>query len=412
MSDKLNYAVLNGKAFDPDSLLNMLTEHLFTEIIPFWEKTGPDPLGGFNTCLIDDGTLVSRDKFMWGQWRAVWVFARLYNSFGEARWLTLAEQIAGFVLKYGWSEKDQAWRSRLSKEGAELEGCTSIYTDGFAMYALGELFKATANPVYEIWARRTADAAAITLKRPHDTIPHSPYPVPAGARVHGIPMLFSLKFQELGDLFDDDEYIALARSLQDEIFTNFYQPEWDLLVERTTDTGGRYPGADGRAVVPGHVLEDMWFQIHIAQATGRTDLILRALEISRRHLEFGWDEESGGGLLLAKDAEGKTPVGWNMPDMKLWWPHTEALYTCLLAWRISGAEWAKEWYARIFEYCIKYFYMPDAGEWRQKLTRENQPFTGTVVFPVKDPFHLPRSLILQIELLQNACSQKEILSAV
>ena len=40
------------------------------------------------------------------------------------------------------------------------------------------------------------------------------------------------------------------------------------------------------------------------------------------------------------------------------------------------------------------------GEWRQKLDREGRPFTATVALPVKDLFHLPRVLILCIEVLE------------
>ena len=382
-------------------LLPMLEKKLLEEIIPFWERVGPDPEGGFYTCLADDGTRISRDKILWGQWRAAWVFARLYNSFGkESRWLVLAENIAEFCLKYGWDDSVSGWRLRLAPDGSVLDGCDSIYSDGFAMYALGELYKATGNPKYKTWACRTADAVAIRLQQPHDTIPHAPYPVPPGGRVHGIPMIFSLTFQELGDLFDDSRYRELACTLQDEIFDHFYRPEWDLIVERISADGRLYPGAEGRAVVPGHVIEDLWFQIHIARAAGRTERIAPATEMIRRHLEFGWDEEYGGGLLLARDAEGKPPVAWEFSDYKLWWPQTEALYACLLAWHETGAEWALEWYRKIWNYCAEYFYMPETGEWRQKLTRDHQPFEGSVTFPVKDPFHLPRSLILQIELLR------------
>lgn len=398
---KLNHEDLADPVFFSNRLFPVLEGHLLGEIIPFWERVGPDPDGGFYTCLRDDGTLLSRDKLIWGQWRAAWVFAHLYNSFGqEPRWLEQAERIAKFTLKYGWDETVPGWRLRLAPNGDVLDGCNSIYSDGFAMYALGELYKATGDPGYETWARRTADAVIGRLTRPHDTIPHAPYPVPKGARVHGIPMIFSLKFQELGDLFDEPRYREQACILQSEVFEHFYRPEWDLMAERISADGSLYPGAEGRAVVPGHVIEDMWFQIHIARATGQTGRIALASEIIRRHLEFGWDEEFGGGLLLARDAEGKSPVAWGFPDFKLWWPQTEALYACLLVWNETGARWALEWYRKIWNYCVEYFYMPETGEWRQKLTRDQQPFDAPVTFPVKDPFHLPRSLMLQIELLR------------
>jgi len=60
-----------------EKLLPFWEGQLFDEIIPFWERVGPDAAGGFNTCLSDEGRLLGRDKFIWSQWRAVWVFARL-----------------------------------------------------------------------------------------------------------------------------------------------------------------------------------------------------------------------------------------------------------------------------------------------------------------------------------------------
>lgn len=382
------------------NLKQFLEHHLLTEIIPFWERVGPDPDGGFNTCLTEDGTLINRDKFLWSQWRTVWVFARLYNNFGkESRWLELAENIAGFAIKHGWDDTVPGWLSQLAPDGSDLIGYASIYDDGFAMYGLGELFKATGNLEYERWARRTADAVAIRLQQPHDTIPHVPYAIPKGARVHGILMMFALNFQELGDILGEPKYLEQADVLQTEIFEKFYRPEWDLVVERTDEQGGLYPGPDGRAVVPGHVIEDVWFQIQVAKSVGHTERVAPAIQWLRRHLEFGWDEEFGG-IILARDVDGGTTEGWGYPDLKLWWPHTEALISCLVAYDESSEPWAWDWYKKVLKYSFEHFYMPETGEWRQRLTRDHKPFTATVALPVKDPFHLPRSLILQIELLR------------
>jgi N-acylglucosamine 2-epimerase len=317
----------------------------------------------------------------------------------EKRWLDLATNIADFAIKHAWDPQTPGWRLRISHDGKPLDACLSIYADGFAIYGLCELYKATGNELYSGWARKTADAVIKKLKATHDSIPHSPYPVPKGARVHGIPMLFSLKFQELGDLLGEKRYLQEAEKMQEEIFSSFYRKEWDLLVERISTDGTRFPGREGSAVVPGHVLEDMWFQIHIAKDSGRTEYIAPAIKMMKRHLEFGWDKEHGG-ILLARDAEGHKDVAWNMHEFKLWWPQTEALYACLLASRECGEKWTLEWYRRILDFCMKHLYMPEVGEWRQKLDRKNKPFSGTVVYPVKDPFHLPRSIILQIELLK------------
>jgi N-acylglucosamine 2-epimerase len=145
----------------------------------------------------------------------------------------------------------------------------------------------------------------------------------------------------------------------------------------------------GRAVVPGHVVEDVWFQIQVAKSLGKTKLIAPAIHLLRRHLEFGWDDEFGG-IILARDADGGGTEGWGYPDLKLWWPHTEALVSCLVAFDETGEQWSWDWYKKVLEYSFDTFYMPEVGEWRQRLTRDHKPFTATVALPVKDPFHLPR----------------------
>lgn len=119
----------------------------------------------------------------------------------------------------------------------------------------------------------------------------------------------------------------------------------------------------------------------------------------RRHMEIGWDK-SHGGISLALDAGGGAEVGWDLADLKLWWPQTEALHGVLLAWSETGDRAWLDWYERLWSLCLAHFVDWENGEWRQKLNRDLSPWGGVVALPVKDPFHLPRSLILQIELLE------------
>jgi N-acylglucosamine 2-epimerase len=381
-------------------LHRFLRDHLLGNIIPFWMQHGPDPSGGFNTCLADDGSLVSREKWLWSQWRAVWVFSRLYNQVEQRQeWLDLARQIYQFSASHGWDDEQGGWRLLLDHSGHTLRGCESIYVDAFAIYGLVEFAKATGDQEAVDLARKTANHVIRRLSQPHDQIPHFPYPVPPGARVHGLPMMFSLILWELGELLDDKTFREAGASLSDEIFDRFFQPDLDLIVERISASGGRFPGPAGTAVVPGHVIEDMWFQIHIARDRAQPQRVAESCRLMRRHAEAGWDHELGG-LFLAVDALGGSDIGWKFADSKLWWPHTEALYAFLLAFEQTGEPWCLEWYDRIHEYSFRTFPLSEYGEWRQKLTRRGQPLTETVALPVKDPFHLPRGLLLSIEVLE------------
>ena len=375
----------------------MFHRTLFQNVLPFWLEHAIDPGGGINTCIADDGTVHSRDKLLWSQWRAVWVFSALHRRFpGEGDWLPVAKHIRDFALRHGWDEAEQGWRMRLSADGATVEGYTSIYVDAFAVYGLTEHFHAAGDEESLHWAKRTADRILDRLRLPHDQIPHAPYPIPPGARVHGIPMIHALVLWELGRAADDDRYRDAALKLTDEIRTRFYSRRRDMILERISADGSEYPPPLGTTVIPGHVVEDMWFQIHIARDIGDAEWIRECCRIMLRHLELGWDTEYGG-LFLAIDAEGREEVGWTHPTSKIWWPHTEALYGTLLAHKQTGDEAFLDWHNRIRDYAFAKFPVREHGEWTQNLDRHGNPLDATVCLPVKDPFHLPRALIYCIE---------------
>ncbi len=407
-----------------------LFEHLLENVIPFWTDHAIDAKGGINTCIADDGTLSSRDKWLWSQWRAVWVFSKLYNRIEPREsWLNVAKQIAEFTLKHGWDDRVGGWRLCISHDGRELRGCDSVYVDAFAIYGLVELARATGEcsrhagyplgdavthcektihsefsgrrrdgACYLAWACKTADHALRRLQAPHDQIPHFPYSVPKGARVHGLPMIFSLAFWELGQFMDEALYRDAALRMTEDIFQHFYRADRDLVVERVAADNRKYPPPFGTTVVPGHVLECMWFQIHIARDRQNHSALDDCCRLIRRHIELGWDDEYGG-ILHAVDADGGTDVGWPFADAKLWWPHVEAMYALLLAYEHTRDREYLNWYWKVHDYSFAHFPVAEHGEWTQKLDRRGQPLVSVPSLPVKDPFHLPRALIYCIDVL-------------
>ena len=393
---------------DLPALRDFLRDHLVSDIIAFWLKHGPDEAGGLNTCMHDDGSLISRDKWLWSQWRAVWVFSTMYmNIDRNPKYLELARHIYDFCVKFGWDEKQQGWNLLLSHDGSVKAGLDSIYVDGFAMYGATAFARATGESAPAEWAVRTADSVLKRLEQPHDTIPHFPYEIPKGARVHGLPMIFSLLFWELGEHLNEARYRDAALRMQRDIFKNFYKPSRDLLLERVAADGSEYPAPLGTTVIPGHVIEDMWFQIHIARDRGDDEGIAACCRLIKRHCEAGWDDEFGG-LLLAIDADGRPldQVGWKFADTKLWWPHTEALYALLLAYEYTGESWCLDWYDMVHDYSFKRYPSAEHGEWVQKLDRRGQPIKDVVALPVKDPFHLPRALIYCVDTLERQTAGK------
>ena len=390
-------------SLDFTSLYSLYRSELLDRTIPFWLKYGVDwKNGGISTCISDSGEVLSEDKYMWSQLRALWTFSTLYNKVERQKeWLDVAEHIYDFVKKYG-RDAEGTWVYVLSKEGKPLQGSISIYTDGFAIYGLTEFARASGNLEAISIARETFVRVQNKLNCPgsYSTAPH---PIPAGFKAHGVAMSFALFFFELGSYLNDPEIIQAGLAQAEQVMTLFLRPERQRLYEFATLEDRVIDEPPGRTVVPGHALESMWFMIHIYRQIGKPECIRQAIDAIRWHIEYGWDTEFGG-IVLARDAQASR---WEkIADTKIWWPHTEALYALLLAYSISKEEWCLDWFERVHNYAFGHFPVPQYGEWVQNLDRQGHRLGVTVGLPVKDPFHLARSLVYTSGLIAQFAAGK------
>ncbi len=379
-----------------EDLHAIYSAELLERVVPFWMEHAIDRAnGGILTCISDTGEVLSSDKYMWSQLRAIWTFSALYNHVEPRQeWLDVALHIYDFAWKHGRDEQGR-WVFAVDQGGQILQGAASIYADGFAIYGLTELARATGD-------QETIDLALDTYHNVQDRLARpgsyetAPYPLPEGVKAHGVSMIYSLVFHELGLLLGDDDILAAGLHHAEEVMGAFLQPHRQLLYEYVHLDNSLIDSPQGRAIVPGHAIESMWFMIHIYRHWGNEQRIRQAIDAIRWHIEYGWDEQFGG-ILLAADAAGGKPW-WPFADAKIWWPHTEALYALLLAYEIGEELWALDWFEKVHNYAFSHYPVPDHGEWTQKLDRFGKPFTETVALPVKDPFHLPRALIRCIEV--------------
>jgi len=370
---------------------------LLEDVIPFWTHFALDSDGSLNTCISDAGQVISRDRWGWSQWRAVWVFSKLYNQIEpRVEWLRIAEGICGFMTHHGPLE-DGHWPLLLNSEGQVVRGFESVYTDGFAIYGLVELWRATRKPQLLELALQTFQATEAALNGPTPP-PAWPYPIAPNCWAHGISMIFSIVCHELAGVTHSSEVRSAALVHHERVMRTFLRHDRGLVLERLYQDGTEIPPLEGTVVLPGHAIESLWMQMHIARVSGDSAALARAAIAIRRHLEIGWDPVYGG-LFLAVDADGGQQVDWPFAETKLWWPHTEALYATLLAFETCRETWCLEWHERIRDYCFAHYPVTDHGEWRQKLDRQGRPITNVVALPVKDPFHLPRALIYCLEVL-------------
>jgi len=387
---------------DFSTLYSLYRAELLDRTIPFWIKYGIDwTNGGICTCIADDGRVLSDDKYMWSQLRAIWTFSALYNKIERRQeWRDVARNIYNFAKRNGRDENGN-WVFRVDKNGKCLEGATSIYADGFAIYGLTEFARATGDAEALQLARDTYANVQHRLAQP-GSYGTAPLPIPPGAKAHGISMIFSLVFTELGELLNDAAILRAGLDHANQVMNVYLHPEHKRLYEFARLDDALLDVPPGRVVNPGHVLESMWFMIHIFQRIGDHASIARAIAAIKWHIELGWDEEFGG-ILLARDAEGSF---WeNKWDTKIWWPHTEALYALLLAYSICKEQWCLDWFQRVHNYAFAHFPVPQYGEWTQNLDRRGNKLNATIALPVKDPFHLARALIYCVLALEKLASE-------
>ena len=80
---------------EPAELVSTYRRLLFDDVIPFWLRHAMDADGGINTCITDAGEIISRDRWSWSQFRALWVFSALCNHFGHREeWFDAALKFA------------------------------------------------------------------------------------------------------------------------------------------------------------------------------------------------------------------------------------------------------------------------------------------------------------------------------
>ena len=136
-------------------------------------------------------------------------------------------------------------------------------------------------------------------------------------------------------------------------FAFHLQRNGKVILENVTEDGKELQGSLGRLMNPGHAIEAGWFLLQ--HATKRQDYDLARMAIDKFMLQpfqSGWDTKYGG-IFYFLDANGLSPtqLEWNM---KLWWPHTEALVAFLMAYKETKDKALLEMFDKVFQYTFSH----------------------------------------------------------
>lgn len=374
--------------------------HLEESVIPFWLQHSLDhEYGGQFTCLDRDGSIYDTKKYMWLQGRAVWMFSRLYNEFDRRQeFLDAATLICRFMRRYGRDPQGRVYFS-LTREGEPYFYQRKPYAAVFYMLGLLEYARATGdqeclNEAVEVfwqidrWIRNPAllDRPALTGNPPVSSLAN-------------VMVLASMAI-ELARVSDDLRYVQVIRDAMDGVVRH-YDPQRRILIEHVAlDRRDLRAWPEGRLFSPGHSIEVAWFLLHMLEFVPSEDHRRLAFDVLEGSLEYGWDREYGG-LYYFMDIEGK-PTLQLESTMKLWWPHTEAIYALTLAYTLTGEERWMRWLERVDDYAFHTFVDPVEGEWFGYCDRRGDLALTSKGGNYKGFFHVPRALLFSVQRIAGA----------
>ncbi len=381
-----------------NELIDVYRNGFLNDTLPFWVRHAPDAEnGGFFSYLDRDGSVFCKDKSVWFQGRMTWMLASAYNNFRkDPELLRLAATGIEFMEKHCFDTDDRMF-FEVTADGRPLRKRRYTFSETFALQAFLEYSIATGDAE----RRKRADDLFLLLIRYRNNpqmLPPKYYPQTKLSKGHSATMILLNVAQTIRPARTDDLCDVTIRSILDELLRDFVHEDEKALFETVGPHGERLDSPEGRCVNPGHAIETAWFIMEEYRIHQEERLLSNALKILDWSLDLGWDKEYGG-IRYFVDIEGKPPVQYEH-DMKLWWPHTEAIYATLLAYHLTGDRKYEEWHRKIHEYTYSHFPDTKYGDWFKYLHRD-----GSVSSEAKGNlwagcFHLSRMQMMASKLLE------------
>jgi N-acylglucosamine 2-epimerase len=378
--------------------------HLLEDLVPFWEsRTRDDDYGGYLHCFDRAGKITGTDKYMWCQGRQLWMFSALYNCVEKRRsWLDLAKHGRDFVLKHGYAGNG-SWCYQLDRSGSVIKSDASFFTDSFVLTGLAEYAKASGSDedmdlINEAFSRLEGNLEQEGYNEFHH------FSLDPRYKWHSAYMIMIFVCGVLEPILGSQRTEGIIQTCLDQILYVFAKDEHQALFETINRDGTFADDPQGRLINPGHALESMWFCMEEGRRRNDRTIIDRCIEIAEWTMTKGYDQEYGG-ILNTIDCGGGPPElmqterkfgeSWTT---KVWWVHSEALYTLLLSAVESKQDKFFDMFLDIHEWCREYFHDPEHGEWYKYLYQDGRPKVTDKGTWVKSAFHIPRN-IMQVVLL-------------
>ncbi len=374
---------------------------LFDDYLPFMDAHIIDhDLGGFMCNADREGNILSTDKRAGYAGRGLWVYSHLYRTHGrDPKHLDVARKTFEFLMR-GRPSDGSLWPPSFTKDGQPVgETPQSVNTELYIAEGIAEYARATGDRAHRDLAR----GILMNCLRIYDTPGYladsgkgfigKDGPETTGVTLLDDFMLFLRLATQMLEEAPDPDIETVARRCTDTITNNFYNPAFGLLNEMLAQDLSHPPNDISQLVTFGNIFQALWHTLDEAVRTKNRPLFDITSERLRRHIEVAWDDVYGGVFGTLRHVDNNV---WAMP--KINYVQAECLEGLLTIIEHTGADWAREWFSRIYAYTLETFPLKKHGFplWDVSTDRK-----GTFVPTASrvENYHHPRHLMRNIECL-------------
>ncbi len=387
-----------------DIFLQEVRENLTSCILPYWLKL-KDPKGGFYGEVSAEGTVFyDAPRGVILNARLIWSFAAAYAALKDTQYLVAAVHARDWFLDHFCDHKYGGVYWSVTAEGERLDTKKQLYAQGFAIYALSELYKVTGD---DEALKNAVNLYKVVESHFADTV--------NGGYIEAL----SRDFSPLEDMSLSAHDINADKTMNShlhvlEAYSNLYQVWPDEGLKARVEallslTGERVMGADGHlqlyfkrdwtvlpgAVSYGHDIETSWLALEAAFALHDADVVNRVRPWARRVGAAGNE-----GLLPDGSMRYEKLLDGQFDDSRQWWVQAESVVGNLWLWKYHADAEALERAFAAWAYIREHLVDTISGEWWWAIlpdgTRDlSQPKAGFW----KCPYHNTRMCLQVLSII-------------
>ena len=360
-----------------EQFLQETAEVLKGNILDFWLGL-EDPSGGFYGEVTSSGEVLPdapRGIILYS--RIIWTFSAAYRKLRHPDYLTAAEKARDWLLAHFFDPENSGVYWSVAADGKPLETKKQLYAQGFAIYGLSELYKATHDA-------QTLEAAIDLFRTVEEHF--------ADPEHGGYVEALARDFKPLEDMSLSAHDINADKTMNShlhlmEAYANLYQvwadPSLKSALEQLIElTCSRIMGSDGHlqlyfrrdwSVLPGglsygHDIETSWLLLECACATRDFSVVNRVKPFAAALGKAGNE-----GLLPDGSMRYERLTDGTFDDSRQWWVQAETVVGNLWLWKYHGDAAAADRAVACWNYIRDHLVDREKGEWYWAILPDGSP---------------------------------------